>query len=38
VVNVRHYGPSETKLDEPAEAIFQKQWELYRLGDRSSVF
>jgi hypothetical protein len=30
MVNVRHYGPAGTTPDEPALALFQKQWQLYR--------
>src|SRR5206468_6061693 len=30
MVNVRHYRPAGTTPDEPALALFQKQWQLYR--------
>jgi ubiquinone/menaquinone biosynthesis C-methylase UbiE len=30
MVNVRHFGPAGTTSDEPALALFQKQWQLYR--------
>ena len=30
MVNVRHFGPAGTTTDEPALALFQKQWQLYR--------
>src|SRR5260370_32369578 len=30
MVNVRHYKPTGEMLDEPAAALFQQQWQLYR--------
>jgi SAM-dependent methyltransferase len=30
MVDIRHYGPIGTVPDEPAVALFQKQWQLYR--------
>jgi SAM-dependent methyltransferase len=30
MVNVHHYGAAGTMSDEPAMALFQKQWQLYR--------
>jgi hypothetical protein len=30
MVNVRHYRPAGTTPDQPALALFQKQWQLYR--------
>lgn len=30
MVSVQHYGPAGTMLDEPALALFQKQWQVYR--------
>jgi hypothetical protein len=30
MVNVCHYEPTRDMLDEPALALFQQQWQLYR--------
>src|ERR1700751_6009460 len=38
MVNGRHYKPTGEMLDEPAVALFQQQWQLYRKFVDNSYF